>query len=53
MNMRNKLMISGAVLCAALFLFAGFMLLREYHDGQQSTEAFEKHEVTEVHDIEN
>lgn len=38
--MRKKLMITGAALCAALYFFSGFMLLREYHDRQQSAKAF-------------
>lgn len=41
MNTKQKLLICGAAACAALFLFSGFMLLREHHDGQQSAEAFE------------
>ena len=40
--MRRKLMIAGAAFCAALFLFSGIMLFREYHDQKQSAEAFEQ-----------
>lgn len=40
--MKRKLMIAGAAFCAALFLFSGIMLFREYHDQKQSAEAFEQ-----------
>jgi sortase B len=40
--MKRKLMIAGAAFCAALFLFSGIMLFREYHDRQQSAQAFEQ-----------
>ena len=40
-KVKNKLMIAGAAFCAALFLFSGVMLFREFHDRQQSAEAFE------------
>ena len=39
---KNRLMIAGAALCAALFLFSGAMLAREYLDQKQSAEAFEE-----------
>ena len=39
-------MIAGAAFCAALFLFSGAMLAREYLDQKQSAEAFE--EVAEL-----
>ena len=29
-EMKTKVMIAGAAFCAALFLFSGFMLCREY-----------------------
>ena len=37
---KSRLMIAGAALCAALFLFSGAMLAREYLDPKQSAEAF-------------
>ena len=37
---KSRLMIAGAALCAALFLFSGAMLAREYLDQNQSAEAF-------------
>ena len=37
---KSRLMIAGAALCAALFLFSGAMLAREYLDQKQSAEAF-------------
>ena len=40
--MKRKLMIAGSAFCAALFLFSGIMLFREYRDQKQSTEAFEQ-----------
>lgn len=40
--MKQKLMITGAAFCAALFLFSSVMLFREYHDQKQSAEAFEQ-----------
>ena len=45
-EMKTKVMIAGAAFCAALFLFSGFMLCREYLDQKQSAEAFE--EVAEL-----
>ena len=39
---KSRLMIAGAALCAALFLFSGAMLAREYLDQKQSAEAFEQ-----------
>lgn len=39
--MKRKLLIAGAAFFAALFLFSGFMLYREYADSKQSAEAFE------------
>lgn len=41
-EMKTKVMIAGAAFYAALFLFSGFMLCREYHDQKQSAEAFEE-----------
>ena len=41
-KVKNRLMIAGAAFCAALFLFSGFMLCREYLDQKQSAEAFEE-----------
>ena len=41
-KMKTRLMIAGAAFCAALFLFSGAMLAREYLDQKQSAEAFEK-----------
>ena len=35
-EMKTKAMIAGAAFCAALFLFSGFMLCREYLDQKQS-----------------
>ena len=37
---KSRLMIAGAALCAALFLFSGAMLAREYLDQKRSAEAF-------------
>ena len=45
-KVKNRLMIAGAALCAALFLFSGAMLAREYLDQKQSAEAFD--EVAEL-----
>ena len=39
-KVKSRLMIAGAALCAALFLFSGAMLAREYLDQKQSAEAF-------------
>lgn len=39
--MKQKILIAGAAFFAALFLFSGFMLYREYADSKQSAEAFE------------
>lgn len=39
--MKNKWMIAGAALFAALFAFSGAMLLGEYHDQKQSAKTFE------------
>ena len=39
---KSRLMIAGAALCAALFLFSGAMLCREYLDQKQSAEAFDE-----------
>ena len=41
-EMKTKVMIAGAAFCAALFLFSGFMLCREYLDQKQSAEVFEE-----------
>ena len=41
-KVKSRLMIAGAALCAALFLFSGAMLAREYLDQKQSAEAFDK-----------
>lgn len=38
--MKNKFFMFGAAACAALFLFSGFMLYRQYADEKQSAEAF-------------
>lgn len=40
--MKQKLMITGAAFCAALFLFSSVMLFREYQDQKQSAQAFEQ-----------
>lgn len=45
-EIKTKAMIAGVAFCAALFLFSGFMLCREYLDQKQSAEAFE--EVAEL-----
>lgn len=39
--MKRKILIAGAAVFAALFLFSGFMLYREYADSKQSAETFE------------
>lgn len=39
--MKRKILIAGAAFFAALFLFSGFMLYREYADSKQSAESFE------------
>ena len=39
--MKRRILIAGAAFFAALFLFSGFMLYREYADSKQSAEAFE------------
>ena len=39
-KVKSRLMIAGAALCAALSLFSGAMLAREYLDQKQSAEAF-------------
>lgn len=41
MTTKQKILIAGAAMCAALFLFSGFMLCRQYVDEKQSTSAFE------------
>lgn len=41
MNKKQKILIVGAALFAALFLFSGAMLYREHTDSQQSALAFE------------
>lgn len=40
--MKSKHLMIGAAACAALFLFSGVMLCRQYADQKQSAEAFEK-----------
>lgn len=39
--MKSKYLMIGAAACAALFLFSGVMLYRQYADEKQSAEAFE------------
>ena len=39
--MKSKYLMIGAAVCAALFLFSGIMLCRQYADEKQSAEAFE------------
>lgn len=39
--MKSKYLMIGAAACAALFLFSGFMLFRQYADEKQSAKAFE------------
>lgn len=41
MNKKQKIMIVGAALFAALFLFSGIMLVWQYADGRQSANAFD------------
>ena len=41
-KVKTRLMIAGAAFCAALFLFSGAMLAREYLDQKQSAQAFEE-----------
>ena len=45
-KVKTRWMIAGAAFCAALFLFSGAMLAREYLDQKQSAEAFD--EVAEL-----
>ena len=45
-KVKSRLMIAGAAFFAALFLFSGAMLCREYLDQKQSAEAFD--EVAEL-----
>ena len=40
--MKSKYLMIGAAVCAALFLFSGIMLYRQYADEQQSAEVFEQ-----------
>ena len=40
--MKSKYLMIGAAVCAALFLFSGIMLYRQYADEKQSVEAFEQ-----------
>ena len=40
--MKSKYLMIGAAVCAALFLFSGIMLWRQYADEKQSAEAFEQ-----------
>ena len=40
--MKSKYLMIGAAVCAALFLFSGVMLYRQYADEKQSVEAFDK-----------
>ena len=39
--MKSKVLMIGAAVCAALFLFSGVMLFRQYADEKQSAEAFD------------
>ena len=39
--MKRKILIAGAAFFAALFLFSGIMLYRQYADGRQSAEVFD------------
>ena len=41
MNKKQKILIVGAALFAALFLFSGVMLAWQYADGKQSADTFE------------
>ena len=40
MNKKQKILIAGAALFAALFLFSGAMLVWQHEDGRQSAETF-------------
>ena len=40
--MKSKYLMIGAAVCAALFLFSGIMLCRQYADEKLSAEAFEQ-----------
>ena len=40
--MKSKYLMIGAAVCAALFLFSGIMLYRQYADEKQNAEAFDK-----------
>ena len=40
--MKSKYLMIGAAVCAALFLFSGIMLCRQYADEKQSAEAFDQ-----------
>ena len=44
-KVKSRLMIAGAAFCAALFLFSGAMLAREYLDQKQSAEALDRKSV--------
>ena len=39
--MKSKYLMIGAAVCAALFLFSGVMLYRQYADEKQSAEVFD------------
>ena len=41
MNKKQKILIAGAALFAALFLFSGVMLAWQYADGKQSADTFD------------
>ena len=41
MNKKQKILIAGVALFAALFLFSSMMLMRQYADGKQSADAFD------------
>ena len=41
MNKKQKILIAGVALFAALFLFSGVMLMWQYADGKQSADAFD------------
>ncbi len=45
-KVKTRRMIAGAAFCAALFLFSGAMLAREYLDQKQSAEAGGKADQT-------
>lgn len=51
-KVKNRWMIVGAAFCAALFLFSGVMLCREYLDQKQSAEAFDDVAVLVKEDVE-